>query len=49
MPASEARLAGCERAAVLALGSDAMPLFAASHPERTTALVLMQRSDASRR
>lgn len=32
---------GCERAAVLALGSGATPLFAASHPERTTALVLV--------
>jgi class 3 adenylate cyclase len=36
--------AGCERAAVLAFGSGAMPLFAASHPERTTALVLMNSS-----
>jgi pimeloyl-ACP methyl ester carboxylesterase len=32
---------GIERAAVLALGSGATPLFAASHPERTAALVLV--------
>jgi class 3 adenylate cyclase len=36
--------AGCERAAVLAFGTGAMPLFAASHPERTTALVLLNSS-----
>lgn len=36
--------AGCERAAVLALGSGATPLFVASHPERTAALVLLNSS-----
>ena len=33
--------AGCARAALLALGPSGAPLFAASHPERTAALVLV--------
>lgn len=33
--------AACERAALLTLGSGAVPLFAASHPERTKALILV--------